>query len=299
MKHFEYDAEPAMGPIYRRILFRRRPGARAGAKLPEYSAQWKDMRIEPGRLAAYREACGFPAAGPLPLLYPHVLTSAMHMDMVTQPDFPLSMLGAVHLRNHVLQLRPIDPEERLDAQCWIGESRIVKAGLEFDVNTVIGAGGERVWEEISTYLTRGRFGEAQALPDRAAIEPPEDAREHAQWPVPQDMGRRYAKITGDYNPIHVSSILARLFGFKRAIIHGMWSLARSLAELAPEPGGQACQVDAAFKGPVFIGNTVALKAAPDGAAFELYDQGNPRPSIVGAIRRPAAGAALAPEAPAR
>ena len=51
------------------------------------------------------------------------------------------------------------------------------------------------------------------------------------WEMPSNLGRRYGAIAGDRNPIHMWPITARLFGFKRHIIHGMWLLGRAIAEV--------------------------------------------------------------------
>ena len=48
---------------------------------------------------------------------------------------------------------------------------------------------------------------------------------------PSDLGRRYGSVSGDLNPIHLSDPTAKLFGFPRAIAHGMWTKARCLAAL--------------------------------------------------------------------
>ena len=54
---------------------------------------------------------------------------------------------------------------------------------------------------------------------------------HNNGSLAKDLGRRYAAISGDYNPIHLGALSAKLFGFKQAIAHGMWSKARCLAAL--------------------------------------------------------------------
>ena len=54
----------------------------------------------------------------------------------------------------------------------------------------------------------------------------------ATWRIPDDAGRRYAKVSGDVNPIHLSGLTAKAFGFKRAIAHGMWVKARVLGALS-------------------------------------------------------------------
>ena len=50
-----------------------------------------------------------------------------------------------------------------------------------------------------------------------------------EWRLPGDLGRRYAAVSGDRNPIHLYALTAKAFGFPRQIAHGMWSKARCLA----------------------------------------------------------------------
>lgn len=40
-----------------------------------------------------------------------------------------------------------------------------------------------------------------------------DARANAVWRVSADVGRRYATVSGDVNPIHLSALAARALGF--------------------------------------------------------------------------------------
>ena len=49
--------------------------------------------------------------------------------------------------------------------------------------------------------------------------------------LPKALGRQYAMLGGDFNPIHIHSSLARLMGFKEMLIHGMYNKARCIAEL--------------------------------------------------------------------
>ncbi|MCC6145904.1 MAG: MaoC family dehydratase [Candidatus Hydrogenedentes bacterium] len=287
-----YESEPGFGSVYKRILLKRRPGLKKGQQLPRYAGVWKGARVDHDRVLAYRDVCRLSGTDDtLPVLYPHVLTSGMQLDMMTQPDFPISMLGAVHLRNHVLQHRLIRVDEILDMRCEMAPERVVKQGLEWDVNTTIEASGRVVWEEISTYLVRGKYGEAQEPPARSRFEDLAGGQDQAAWNVPPGMGRRYAKITGDYNPIHVSKILAKAFGFKKDLIHGMWSLARCIEEFPALPQDQPILVDAAFKGPVYMGSNVQLIVG-DAGRFDLFAKGNDRPVINGRMQTRPAGERL-------
>jgi acyl dehydratase len=59
-------------------------------------------------------------------------------------------------------------------------------------------------------------------------------------------------VSGDFNPIHLTARTAKMFGFKQAVAHGMWSLGRCLAAAAPHLPKGSMQVDTQFKLPVYI-----------------------------------------------
>ncbi len=91
---------------------------------------------------------------------------------------------------------------------------------------------------------------------------PGNAEVLACWGAPTGIGRRYAQVSGDFNPIHLFDSTARLFGFKHAIAHGMWSLARSTASLAPNAGNHPMSVDVRFIKPLLLPGEVELAVQP-------------------------------------
>jgi acyl dehydratase len=107
----------------------------------------------------------------------------------------------------------------------------------------------------------------------------------ATWRVPDDAGRRYAKVSGDVNPIHLSGLTAKAFGFKRAIAHGMWVKARALAALSgrlPE----AMAVDVVFRKPLLLPSTVTLSTAPVDGGWDLAvrNTGSGAEHLLGTVR---------------
>jgi len=285
-KTLEFKEKPSLLSAYGNIFTPGRAKYAGMEKLPETEALWPSASEIPEKIQAYREACGFGNDGKLPLLYPHVFTSAMHIHMIADKEFPMSALGAVHARNHIIQRRLIAEDEKVDLVCSLGEARILKPGLEVDVTTKVIASDTCVWESISSYLFRGnKFGPVGTVSPLSAFDELAVPTIKAQWHVPPDMGRRYAKITGDYNPIHISKVLAKLFGFKRDIIHGMWALAKCLAHLQDLDCEKSLRLDVAFKGPVFMDSDCFMKGheIPGGYRFDLYCGNNPRPSITGKV----------------
>lgn len=282
----ECREKPALFSLYRRALFLRRAGLHKGGRVPNLSAKWLDAAADPRNLDEYRKACGVNKDGLLPLLYPYLLTARLQLFIVTARQFPLPFFGMVHQRNRILQHRRIGDMERMNISCCVGESRVVKQGLEFDIVSEISVENERVWECVSAYLSRGSYGDAGEPPPGNRLPDLKTPSEEANWDVPRGMGRRYARIGGDYNPIHVSSILARFFGFKRAIVHGMWSAACCLQHLPQFKNHGAVRFDVAFKGPIFVGSRVTMKSAQQsgGHRFDLFCEGNPRPCLCGLVR---------------
>lgn len=281
----EHTTPPGLPGIYRRLLLGRRAAYHTGDALPHFRATWKGARADEALVRRYCDACSLPYDGHLPVFYPHILASPIHLDMISRPEFPLSPTGAVHARNHLIQHAPMPVDQPFDVTCELATTRVLKQGLEFEITTTLSAGEKRYWESISANLIRGKhFGDPEAPSDLAEVPPvPEEGFETHTWEVPRRMGWRYARITGDFNPIHISRILAKFMGFRRDLIHGMWSAARCGAHLPPLPEQFPLQLDVLFKGPVYMESTSSLRlhAGAQDTRFELYCDDNPRPCIRG------------------
>jgi acyl dehydratase len=282
-----FERSPPAWPSLVRALLSRRPALLApGRTIPALEARLAPRVADPAHLEAYRELCGFEPDERLPITYPHVLAGPMHLALLSSGAFPLRLLGLVHLRNRIEATRAIGQREPVELRCRVGGHRDGERGQEFDLVTEARADGELAWVETSTMLARRRAA-APARPALAAVPPraaPEGARA-CTFKLGADLGRRYAGLSGDYNPIHLSAATARLFGFRRAIIHGMWSLARVAAELQPQVGAGPVVLEVSFKLPVLLPGRVALRDWPRGGglAFALLDEAGERPHATGTI----------------
>lgn len=239
----------------------------AGAPLPADRLVRPGARIEPGRLRSYARVCGFGQAGSLPLTYPHVLGFPLAMRLMTARAFPLPVLGLVHTGIEITQWRAMPLDCRPELTVYAQELRPHRRGTEVVMVTEARLAGELVWESRSTYLARhptAPDGSVARTDDHdrtaTASDTDTDAAATATWELPAGLGRRYGAASGDRNPIHLSPLTAKLFGFPRAIAHGMWTAARCLAE-AGTP--DAVHVRIEFRAPVLLPGTVTF-AAGDG-----------------------------------
>ncbi len=251
------DAAPSMAGLFARAALTARG---RGGDLPDTRLAREGVRVDPAELAAYDRVCRVPLSDALPAPYPHVLTFPLQVALMSDRAFPLALPGLVHVRNRIDVLRPLGADESLDLVVWAERFAAHRSGATVDLCASVSAGGDEVLRGRSTYLARGAKApdgapEADAEVTVGALERPA-----ATWRIPADAGRRYAKVSGDVNPIHLSGLTAKAFGFKRAIAHGMWMKARVLAALSGRLP-DAFTVDVAFRKPVFLPSTVTLSTA--------------------------------------
>ncbi|MGX7823829.1 MaoC/PaaZ C-terminal domain-containing protein [Actinokineospora sp. 24-640] len=274
---------------------------KGGHELPDRSYQRRGVRVDPAHLAAYDSVCGFRLTDELPITYPHVLTFPMQVRLMTDADFPFPLVGSVHVANRITQTRALRVDEEFDLRVHVENLRPHAKGRQFDMVSQAFVGGEPLWHDVSTYLRRGGTGSEPdaGKPEKSGRseksgQPEKSGRERsgqsgrpepsAVWTVPEDIGRRYGRVSGDRNPIHLHPLTARLFGFPRAIAHGMWTKARCLAAFEgrlPE----ACTVDVRFRLPVLLPARVGFASTPrpGGFGFHLADARTGKPHLEGTI----------------
>ncbi|HEY3716962.1 MAG TPA: MaoC/PaaZ C-terminal domain-containing protein [Jatrophihabitantaceae bacterium] len=235
-----------------------------GDQLPATDVTLRDQAIDPDHLAAYQKVCGFRVQDVAPPTYLHVLAFPLAVSLMVDRAFPFSLAGLVHLANVIEQRRPVRVDEVVSLRVHAADLRPHDAGRTVDLLATATVGDEIVWRSRSTYLKRGKPNGAR--PPRTTSTPPGGPA--ALIRVPGDIGRRYAAVSGDRNPIHLHPLTARAFGFPRAIAHGMWVKARTLAAIEARLP-EAFSVDVTFKTPVLLPSTLSLVAARDNQAWVL------------------------------
>ncbi|MFF3876514.1 MaoC family dehydratase [Streptomyces sp. NPDC001978] len=257
-------ASPALAPLLARGALRspfKRPGS--DADFPRTRLVLPGVRADLPRLAAYERVCGFACGDDaLPVTYPHILGFPLAMRLMSGRDFPLPLLGLVHTSIGITWHTALPAAADYELGVHVAGLAPHRRGTEATVVTELRSGEDVVWQSTSTYLARHRTNTPAAETPRTAPEPLPVVEE---WRLAGDVGRRYGAASGDRNPIHLHPLTARLFGFPRAIAHGMWTVARCLAAHGvPE----RARVEAEFRAPVLLPGAVAYAADGNGR-FEL------------------------------
>jgi len=290
---YRFKRLPSAYRYFPRAVFGRRSAlVPTGQSVPHLEGRVEAVHANAGHLARYRDICGFADDGCLPITYPHVITMPLHFAILTHPKFPVRLMGLIHLANEIEHSRPMPADRSYGISTWIEGHRETDRGQEFDVFTSVEDSQGRAWFEKTTLLARRRTsGKPASRGARQALryeKPGEgDAIESVDIEVPRAMGRRYGRLSGDLNPIHLGDRGAKLFGFERAVAHGMWSMARSFAALGRDTLAPPVAVQVEFKFPLFMPAVSRLEhwAREDRHVFVLKDAESGRPHLAGSARR--------------
>lgn len=268
MSEIELSASPSILDVYGRAVLSALPVVGAsGDSLPDDTLVLRGLRVDPDNLAEYAKVCGLRFGDTLPLTYPFILTFPLVMKLMVSKGFPFSAVGSVHAENVIEQLRPISATEPLDLRVHAENMREHRKGLLVDLVTVVNVGRETVWRQTSTFLHQQRT----SLSGEPKPEPKDDeipAVPTSTLRVDQKTIDKYAAVSGDRNPIHVSSLGAKAFGFPKSIAHGMWTAATTLSMVEgriPEKVTYSVR----FGKPVLLPSSLSLYAQREGDGWDL------------------------------
>jgi acyl dehydratase len=267
-----------MGPAtLLRALFKRaqqRPSAP-----PELVTEYRLDQLPLDDIARYRAAFGF-AGDHVPLTWWYLPAQRAHLATMLRPEFPFRIAGLVHMENAIEAHRPVEAGQPIVLRTVLRMLPPSSSGaLRCALATTGSADGAPVFSCTSTYLIRrGERGgtkppDAEAGPSGAPL---------AQWTLDRAAGRRYARLSGDWNPIHLTGWSARLMGMRTPIIHGMHTLAACCAALEHDSGRRASRIDCRFRSPVALGSSVVLRASPGTGGFVVEADG--KPAVTGDCR---------------
>jgi len=299
------QSAPQILPLYLRAAAPMVPGASllpfvpgGGDEIPELELELAGVSAEAADVAAYAKVCGFALRDHLPPTYPHVLAFPLQMAVMANGSFPFGAVGLVHLENRIVQRRPLVVGEELTLRVRPTKLLPHPKGKTFTLVTEVRTGNELAWESVSTMLRRGGEGSSAAVPKQGQPRSQPDSfptvptatPASAEWRLDGGLGRRYAGVSGDRNPIHMHALTAKPLGFPAAIAHGMWTKARCLAALEPRlPDGFA--VDVRFRKPVLLPAKVEFASADtddstsgEEIAFTVRDAKRGTPHLDGLVR---------------
>lgn len=249
-------------------------------------------------IGAGDEASGIGAGAPLPPIYPALWEVPLAIELLLASDLPAPRAGLVHLGGETVRVRPAAVDQPVDCRAELAAVEPASTGLRLTLEFRNRDRSGRLYSEDTLVLlarmgaSGARRGERPAASVAQAGPQPQPQPEREweildEWVLGAGDGRRYARASGDYNPIHLWPWTARPFGFKRPILQGFCTQARvAQALIAGALGGSPealRRMDISFRSPVELPGRARLLVSREGAGgrFRVVCEGAPKPAAEG------------------
>ncbi|GEA49536.1 hypothetical protein VIN01S_03400 [Vibrio inusitatus NBRC 102082] len=240
-KTIEYKNLPSNLRILGRTLFK----SQTKSAIPRLQFTVEGFHFNQAHLQSYKRYCGF-SHNEMPLPYLFVASQKAQLHLLTDEQFPLKTLGLIHTGIRFYRHKEIDTKANYNVTVSVGKVENKARGIEFELCVHFYKNSELVCGFDSHYfsITSSKRGNkpAKIADDFTAF------HSLAHLNITEQSVRGYARVSGDYNPIHLHRLTAAPFGFKKPIAHGLYLLARCLVSLDISPK----EVVASFKRPALL-----------------------------------------------
>jgi hypothetical protein len=251
MKTIEISGTPSWRP---RFSAHWAPAANAPAwsrLCPKWSWPLPSVTLDAQHIASYAALCGFSASQGVPLIYPQMLTFPLVTAYMCSDECPWPAMGTVHLANSIEQYKSLRAGDTVRVEMGTGQLFAHEKGQGFTLDLRILRDGELVWSATQSLLRVG-VKQTSGQPFTSQFASDTALSCQTEFTAPADIGRRYGAVSGDRNPIHLTAVTAKLFGFQQAIAHGMWTKARALSYLLPAHPLERASTAVEFKTPLAV-----------------------------------------------
>lgn len=257
---------------------------KAGHSLPSIGYSVNNIQADLKQLSSYCHMFDYKSEF-VPSSYWYMLLFKLQTHLMLHPDAPYPILGMVHLNFIIKQYRPVLPHENLNASCYFGKLYKHDKGTIVETIMTLKKDNEIVWKQknYNLYRTKSNIGQEIPEKDKYEIISPEKLE---NWNLKPKDALNYAKISGDYNPIHLNKLLAKAFGFPKQVIHGWYTFSKALSpHYLNTP--DAHEIHGAFKKPLFLPARVINRSQRinDKTVFDAINGSEGFPHLKGHINK--------------
>jgi acyl dehydratase len=179
-------------------------------------------------LSAYQKFFEFDTAKKIPSSWLYLPAQKAHIQMMLEDSFPLPVPGLVHTSNSIKIESEISTDLPLEIEATVkieerkNDSLAAIFNLNFKQNGSLKASCESVNYWINKSAPRKKEAREEQTPEVYD-------KQSKLWHFHENLSNEYAKISGDYNPIHLHAVFGKLFGFKGKVLHGWCSTSKIIA----------------------------------------------------------------------
>lgn len=231
-------------------------------------ATFQDVALDAANIKAYSTFCGFQNSQDFPVTWLYLLAQRAQIAMMRDAKFPLAAPGMVHLTNSLEMLQTPDTAYPVTLTSSVTIEGKASGSLFPQFTVEVRQGSTLVAICKSGYIAKRGGGEKSADKSGATKETSKEtsvvqpdftsAKDAGKIVMPGSIGWDYAKVSGDFNPIHISGVMAKAFGLPGKLAHGWYSVSMFASVIERIKNISVKKIDVQFQKPVLLPNTVAL-----------------------------------------
>ena len=245
---------------------------------------FEQVQIDRRMLEAYAQFMNFESSSPMSYLY--ILAQRAQLAVMLEPSFTIAIPGMIHLSNDLEQLNEVNFDTPFDLKVDIQVPYKSEGALIPKLEVNFWQVDQLVARCVSTYYVKRKKKRAKKPPKKEET-PMIQADYSEDWDLHSLLGKQYAKVSGDSNPIHTSKLFARLMGFKSSFIHGWYSVSRIVRTVEQITNRSFQKIEVAFKSPVYLPSEQTLvfeKEADDSIFFQLKESTTDKLTLEGVLK---------------
>ena len=222
----------------------------------------------------------------------HSMCFPVSLALLTDVRVPIQPLGTVVTSQAWDLSVPVPGEAELELTGRVAAMTRDKTGVSVIIECSLSRDGAVCYTECTSYLDKSGKGEPAVVGQVPGLmERVPTLRQdfgtngtgyldvgqrsaHCSVRFGTQTGKKWAHLTGDINPIHVSKASARAFGYRSVILHGAAIDAWAARELGIS-GERPCRGAAAFRAPVLLPAHLELVDL-GGGSFAVLEEGSGR-----------------------
>ena len=223
-----------------------------------------ELKYSQRTLEKYNKVVGWEKEGIHPC-FPYALLTHIQFDIVTDKEFPFSPFGIIHKAEKIECIKELKPG-KWTMKAVVPIIRKVPNGYELELISTLFIDGELSWRSTTTAFKRTKKGLTKFSREVADLEKSKSIY------IPKNLGRKYASVSNNFDLIHISDFTAKIMGQKKAIIHGMWTVARGISEM--DNLSAPCQMEFKFLTPIYMDSKTQFQKSDDG--FKFFNESGKR-----------------------
>lgn len=211
---------------------------------------------------------GFSHPNELPS-FAFVATFKLVLQCLAQSNITSNLMGLIHLNSDFNIATPHNWLLPTDIEVSIKDVTKDEKGLNYLVVTKLFQNGEITIINSNRMLDKdAAYRPSRSAPEKKPTKPLSKAL--ASTVLSLKTAWFYAWMSKDFNPIHLHPVLAKQFGLKRALIHGMFNLHFSLKHILKSRTEKVSSIKVQFNRPCFLPNQIFLKNYTDTNEYGLF-----------------------------